>query len=149
MSRATRSTSVRSGEPPLWLTPMTSASVKSGRAPYSVIALGEALATGQAEPDLGEVRAVQGGVVGRAAPDEDDVARAPRGDLGRHRGDRRGVLAVQQTGVPGRLLGDVGGHPLASLRHVPLPSGLRVSVRSLARKSSVEQRFEQLRRNGD
>jgi hypothetical protein len=47
VSRATWSTPERSGDPPLWLTPITSVSVKSGRAPKSVIALGEALATGR------------------------------------------------------------------------------------------------------
>ena len=46
VSRATLSTPVRSGEPPLWLTPTTSASERSGRAPYSVMVLGDARPTG-------------------------------------------------------------------------------------------------------
>ena len=45
-----------------------------------------------AEADLGQVGAVERGVVGRAASSEDDVLRARFGDAGGHRGDGAGVL---------------------------------------------------------
>ena len=121
-SRATRTTSVRSGEPPLWLTPTTSASERSGRAPKTVIGAGRGEAGGQAEADLGEVGAVEGGVVGRAAGGEDHVARAALDDrrARRRRSGRR---------WPARA----GGRTPPAARRCPLPCPRPASPRSAPR----------------
>ena len=86
----------RSGEPPLWLTPTTSASGRSGRLPYTVTAPARRGPAGR--PSRISVRycRVEGGVVAGAPRGEDDVPRPAPGDLGRDRGDR--VSALVEAG---------------------------------------------------
>jgi hypothetical protein len=104
-----------------------------------------------AQTDLGEVRGIERGVIGRTSSGEHHVAGALLGDGGRDRGDRRRVRRFQQLGIDVGLLGDVGGHAgtsdhilLTHCRLLIIPHRYRAdfarTMRSLARFCVKSQR---------
>jgi hypothetical protein len=69
------------------------------------------------QPDLGQVRRVERGMIRRAARGEHDVPWPPGRDSGSDPRDRLRVRAGEEPGEHLRLLGDVRRHARAALRH--------------------------------